>query len=124
MNGLTARRPTADLDDDGLGLNGSRLVLHQPLLRIQWSWLGHLIVLAAIGCVVGPLGIGSSRWELAAFAVVLFVLYVPVILRALRPSTRLVDSTYRPCRPDNAPAIRPSATDHQPRSQAELHISS
>lgn len=95
MNDLTARPPTADLDDDGVGLTGPKLVFHGPLRRIQWSWLRHIIVLAAIGCVVGALGIGSSRWELAAFAVVLFVVYVPVILRALRPSTRLVDSTYR-----------------------------
>lgn len=95
MNDLTACRPTADLDNDGFGLTGSKLVFHDELRRIQWSWLRHLLVLAAIGCVVGPLGIGSSRWELAAFAIVVFLVYVPVILRALRPSTRLVDSTYR-----------------------------
>jgi hypothetical protein len=95
MNDLTAPRPTTDAGREGVGLTGPRLFFHEPLRRIQWSWLRHLIVLAAIGCVVGPLGIGSSRWELAGFAVVLFVVYVPVVLRVLRPSAPLVDSTHR-----------------------------
>ena len=62
--------------------------------RIQRCWLRYLVVLVAAGSWLGPAGFGGSRWELAAFVVAFVAACVPLALRTLRPSVRLVNSTH------------------------------
>lgn len=65
---------------------------NDELRRIQRCWLRAIVVLVAVGVWLGPIGLGGSRLELGAFLAVFVGTSVPVILRALRPSTRLADS--------------------------------
>lgn len=64
----------------------------EELRRIQRCWLRVLVVLVAVGVWLGPVGLGGSRLGLGAFLAVFVGVSVPMILRALRPSTRLADS--------------------------------
>ena len=68
---------------------------HRPseeLRKIQRCWLRAAVILVVVGAWLGPIGLGRSRWGLGAFLVVFLGTSVPVVLRALRPSTRLADS--------------------------------
>jgi len=65
------------------------------LRRIQRYWLRSCVLLVTIGCGLGPLGVGGSRWGLVAFAVAFLVLSVPLGARGVRPGVKLIDTMPR-----------------------------
>jgi hypothetical protein len=73
-------------------MRGANHRRNEELRRIQRCWLRAVVVLVAVGVWLGPIGLGGSRLGLGAFLAVFVGTSVPIILRALRPGTRLADS--------------------------------
>jgi hypothetical protein len=64
--------------------------------RIQRCWRRLFAALIAVGVLLGPLGVGRSRWALWEFLVIFIMVSVPLIARVLRPGVRLVSSMNEP----------------------------
>jgi hypothetical protein len=55
--------------------------------------VGASLIIVVIGPVLAAAGIGGSLWSLAGFLVIFGVAVMPLIVRELRPTVRLLSSS-------------------------------